>query len=75
MNGFQEKQLLEASQNLEQLTEWEQGFVRDLLEKGDGYELSEKQNGIVNRIAQKLGREKNKITQHFINEVSKHGTP
>lgn len=36
------------------LTEWEFDFINDLADKGDDYELSEKQNHILNRIGSKM---------------------
>lgn len=38
----------------EKLTDWENEFIDSLAEKDDDYELSEKQNRILNRISQKL---------------------
>lgn len=56
MNNYQKKRLIEATQFEEHLTEWEIEFVNDLVEKGDDYELSEKQNSILNRISTKIAR-------------------
>lgn len=59
MNRFQIKVITDALEQPEKLTEWEYDFVSDLAEKetddmGKSYELSEKQNAIINRIGQKL---------------------
>ena len=53
MNSFQKKIIIKALDDPEPLTGWEQDFVNSLAEKPDDYELSEKQNKIVNRISQK----------------------
>lgn len=54
MNGFQKSVVLDALDNERELTEWELDFMNDLADLPDDYELSEKQNAIVNRISQKL---------------------
>ena len=54
MNRFQIKIITDAIDQPEKLTDWENDFVSDIAERGDDYELSEKQNKIINRIGQKL---------------------
>lgn len=53
-NRVQRKFILDALDQPERLTDWENEFINDLAEKDDDYELSEKQNNILNRISQKL---------------------
>jgi len=53
MNGFQKKIIKDAIDDPEPLSEWEFDFINSLADKPDEYELSEKQNKIVNRISQK----------------------
>lgn len=53
-NRVQRKFILDALDQPERLTDWENEFISDLAEKDDDYELSEKQNKILNRISQKL---------------------
>ena len=43
-----------AIDNEHLLSEWEIDFVNDIADKDDDYELSEKQNAIVNRIGNKV---------------------
>ena len=54
MNGFQKSVVLDALTHEHVLTGWELDFINDMAELPDDYELSEKQNAIVNRISQKL---------------------
>lgn len=53
MNGFQKKIIEDAIDDPDRLSEWEYDFVNDLAGKEDYYELSDKQNSIINRISQK----------------------
>lgn len=53
MNKVQVKFLEEALDNEEHLTEWEAGFINNLVGKEDR-DLSEKQNEVLNRIQKKL---------------------
>lgn len=55
MNKVQKRFVLEALDNEYKLSEWESQFVNDLAEKPDDYELSEKQNAVLNRIQNKVG--------------------
>ncbi len=55
MNGYQKKRIIEALDNLEHLSDWENDFMLSIANKGDDDELSEKQNSIINRIGEKLG--------------------
>ena len=54
MNGFQSKIISDALDDPEALTEWEYEFIDSLADHEDDYELSEKQNQVLNRIGQKL---------------------
>ena len=54
MNRVQKRFILDALDQEYKLTEWEGGFINDLAEKEDDYELSDKQNEILNRIQRKL---------------------
>lgn len=54
MNRVQKKFICDALDNEHDLTEWESRFINDLADKPDDYELSEKQNEILNRISQKV---------------------
>ena len=54
MNRVQKKFVMDALDQDYKLTDWELGFINDLAEKPDDYELSEKQNAILNRIQRKL---------------------
>lgn len=53
MNRVQKKFIKDAIEDPEPLTEWEYDFINDIANKDDDYELSEKQNHILNRISQK----------------------
>ena len=55
MNGYQVKRINEALDNLEHLNEWENGFINGLAAKDEDYEISDKQNHILNRISEKIG--------------------
>lgn len=54
MNRIQIQFVKDALDQPENLTDWENKFVGDLADKPDSYELSEKQNAILNKISQKL---------------------
>lgn len=54
MNKIQIKFITEALDQEERLSEWESSFINDLAEKPEGYDLSDKQNEILNRIQRKL---------------------
>ncbi len=54
MNRVQLKFIEDALDQDDKLTAWECDFVTDIADKGDDYELSEKQNEVLNRISQKL---------------------
>ena len=54
MNGLQVRWLEKADERREELTEWEEEFVIGLLDKPENYELSDKQNSVLNRINAKL---------------------
>jgi len=53
MNKIQIKFIKDAIDDPEPLTDWEYDFVNDLADKEEDYELSEKQNHVLNRISQK----------------------
>ena len=53
-NRVQRKFILDALDQPEKLSDWENEFINSLAEKGENYELSEKQNAVLNRISQKL---------------------
>ena len=54
MNRIQAKFVEDAMEQDEKLTDWEAGFIDTLYNRDDDYELSEKENTILNRISQKL---------------------
>lgn len=54
MNRVQIKFIKDALDQEHKLTPWESDYVNDLAEKQDDYELSDKQNSILNRIQGKL---------------------
>lgn len=54
MNRVQIMFVKDALDQAEKLSEWEYDFVMSLADRGDDYELSEKQNQILNRIQRKL---------------------
>jgi len=53
MNGYQKKRILGALDSEHVLSEWEWDFINSLADKGDDYELSEKENHKLNEIATK----------------------
>jgi len=54
MNRVQIKFINDAQDQPEKLTDWEWDFIGNLAEKDEAYQLSEKQNAILNRIQRKL---------------------
>ena len=54
MNKVQIKFIKDALDQEENLSEWEGKFINDLAEKSDRYELTKKQNEVLNRIQRKL---------------------
>lgn len=54
MNGLQLKWLEKADEQSDQLNDWEQEFVENLVDKPEDYELSDKQNSVLNKIHSKL---------------------
>lgn len=54
MNGFQRRIIERAYENDHKLNSWECDFIESLSEKSDNYELSNKQNEILNRIGEKV---------------------
>ena len=54
MNRVQRKFIKDALDSHEKLSDWENQFISDLADKPDDYELSEKQNKVLNRISQKI---------------------
>lgn len=54
MNRVQQKFICDALDNDHDLTEWEIEFINSLADKPDDYQLSEKQNEILNRIQRKI---------------------
>jgi len=54
MNRVQIKFIEDALDQDHKLTAWECDFISDISDRGDDYELSEKQNEILNRIQRKL---------------------
>ena len=56
MNRYQMKRVLGALEDEEKLTSWEWDFINSLADKDEDYKLSERQNSILNRIAEKTGR-------------------
>lgn len=54
MNRVQIKFIKDAIDQDYKLTEWEFNFVNDLASKDETYELSDKQNEVLNRISNKL---------------------
>lgn len=55
MNRVQIKFIVDALDQEYKLTSWESDYINDLADKPDDYELSEKQNSILNRIQGKIG--------------------
>lgn len=56
MNKVQIKFINDAMDNDHLLSEWEFNFINDLAQKDEDYELSEKQNAVLNRIIDKINR-------------------
>lgn len=54
MNRVQKKFISDALDYEHKLDDWERGFINDLAEKPDTYELSEKQNKRLNQIQRKI---------------------
>jgi hypothetical protein len=54
MNRIQKRIILDALDEPESLSDWENDFINDMADKGDEYQVSEKQNQIINRIGNKL---------------------
>ena len=54
MNGFQKSIVLSALDQEDKLTDWKVDFISYIADMSDDYDLSEKQNSIINRISQKL---------------------
>lgn len=53
MNKFQIKLIKDALEDPSELSTFEYDFINSLAEKDDDFELSEKQNHILNRIGEK----------------------
>jgi len=53
MNNIQKRFINDAIEDPEPLTEWEYDFIQSIADKEGDFELSEKQNHILNRISQK----------------------
>lgn len=56
MNRVQIKFIKDALDHEDHLTDWESQFINDLAVKPDDYELSDKQNAVLNRISDKVNR-------------------
>lgn len=56
MNRVQIKFVKDALDHEDHLTDWESQFINDLAVKPDDYELSDKQNAVLNRIIDKVNR-------------------
>lgn len=54
MNRVQLKFIEDALENDYHLTAWECDFITDLADEDEDYELSDKQNVVLNSISQKL---------------------
>lgn len=54
MNRVQIQIIKEAIEYSHLLSDWEFDFINDLAVKDDDYELSEKQNSILNKIGSKM---------------------
>lgn len=54
MNRVQKQIIKDALDSPEELSDWEYDFINNIADNDDDYELSEKQNHIVNRIGSKL---------------------
>ena len=53
-NRVQKRFICDALEDEHKLSEWERQFINDLADRGDDYDLSEKQNAVLNRISQKI---------------------
>ena len=53
MKNIQKRFINDAMEDPEPLTEWEYDFIQSIADKEGSFELSEKQNHILNRISQK----------------------
>lgn len=56
MNKIQARFIKDAMEYEDHLSEWESQFINSLAEKPDDYELTDKQNDILNRIADKVNQ-------------------
>jgi len=54
MNRLQIQIIKDAIDYPEKLSEWEAEFIDNLADKEDDYELSDKQNSVLNRIGSKV---------------------
>jgi len=54
MNGYQTKRVLAAMECEETLSAWEWDFINSIVDQEK--DLTEKQNAVLNRIAEKTGR-------------------
>ncbi len=54
MNRYQKQVIKDALDYPEKLSDWEVDFINSLADRDDDYELSEKQNTIINRIGPKV---------------------
>lgn len=54
MNGFQLRVIKKAIENEHKLSSWEIDFIESLQDKGEKYELSDRQNETLNRISDKV---------------------
>lgn len=56
MNTYQTKRVLAALDCEDKLTAWEWDFINNLADHFDDRDLTDRQNEILNRIAEKTGR-------------------
>lgn len=56
MNRIQQKIIKDALEYPDKLSEWEYEFVNSLADKPNDYELTDKQNTILNRVCNTLNR-------------------
>lgn len=54
MDRFQKGVIKQALDYPELLSDWENDFISNIADKDDDYELSEKQNDVINRIEHKI---------------------
>lgn len=54
MDKVQVQIIKEAMDQCEKLTDWEVAFIDGLADRRDDYELSDKQNAVLNRIGNKM---------------------